>query len=83
MDHSKQILKPVPVIRSCLVCYSLQGGLHRFSSPTCPDGVSFAGYVSCQSLPPVDGSPVLRVLLIDPTPHRSSALLLSVGFAYL
>jgi hypothetical protein len=36
--------------------------LHRFSSPTRPDGVSFTDCVFRQSLPPVDGSPVLRVL---------------------
>jgi hypothetical protein len=34
-------------------------------------------------LPPVDGSPALRVLRGDPTPHGPSATLLAVGWAYL
>jgi len=37
----------------------------------------------CHPLPPVDGSPALRVLWGDPTPHGPSAALLAVGWAYL
>ena len=37
----------------------------------------------CHPLPPVDGSPVLRVLRGDPTPHGPSAALSMLGCAYL
>jgi len=42
------------------------------SGPSCPVSVSFAGFVSRLPLPPVNGSPVLRVLWADLTPNSSS-----------
>ena len=54
-----------------------------FSGSSCPDNVSFEGYVSCQPLPHVAGFPDLRVLWVDPTSYKPSAVLLWVGLAYL
>jgi len=38
---------------------------------------------TCPPLPPVDGSPILRVLWADLTPSRPSASLRLRGWAYL
>ncbi len=50
----------------------------------CPSSLAHAPFRGNGSqLPPVDGSPALRVLWGDPTPHGPSAALLAVGEASL
>jgi len=81
--HPTAMAKPVPLVTLRLVRYALQGGWHCVPILRVRPMFPVQASSLCHPLPPVDGSPVLRVLRGDPTSHGPSTALRVVGWVCL
>src|SRR5262249_59623212 len=62
VEHPVEIAEPIALLPCCLLGYSLQGGWHCRSDPSCSGHVSCAGCVFLSAPSPCDRLSRLRVL---------------------